>query len=74
MEKKRNDNEEMEIDLLELLMVMKKHLSAILLAGIDWSGNHVCLYQFPCNTFVQCIFHDVRYAGQQQQHEFFHIE
>lgn len=34
MEKKRNDNEEMEIDLLELLMVMKKHLSAILLAGI----------------------------------------
>ena len=34
MEKKRNDNEEMEIDLLELLMVMKKHLAAILLAGI----------------------------------------
>ena len=34
MEKKRNDNEEMEIDLLELLMVMKKHLSAILMAGI----------------------------------------
>lgn len=34
MEKKRNDNEEMEIDLLELLMVMKKHLSAILLVGI----------------------------------------
>lgn len=34
MEKKRNDNEEMEIDLLELLMVMKKHLTAILLAGI----------------------------------------
>ena len=34
MEKKRNDNEEMEIDLLELLMVMRKHLSAILLAGI----------------------------------------
>lgn len=34
MEKKKNDNEEMEIDLLELLMVMKKHLSAILLAGI----------------------------------------
>ena len=34
MEKKRYDNEEMEIDLLELLMVMKKHLSAILLAGI----------------------------------------
>ena len=34
MDKKRNDNEEMEIDLLELLMVMKKHLSAILLAGI----------------------------------------
>jgi capsular polysaccharide biosynthesis protein len=34
MEKKRNDNEEMEIDLLELLMVMKKHLAAILMAGI----------------------------------------
>ena len=34
MEKKRNDNDEMEIDLLELLMVMKKHLAAILLAGI----------------------------------------
>ena len=34
MEKKRNDNEEMEIDLLELLMVMKKHLAVILLAGI----------------------------------------
>ena len=34
MEKKRNDNEEMEIDLLELLMVMKKHLAAILLVGI----------------------------------------
>lgn len=34
MEKKKNDNEEMEIDLLELLMVMKKHLAAILLAGI----------------------------------------
>lgn len=34
MEKKRNDNEEMKIDLLELLMVMKKHLAAILLAGI----------------------------------------
>ena len=34
MEKKRNDNEEMEIDLLELLMVMKKHLAAILFAGI----------------------------------------
>ena len=34
MEKKRTDNEEMEIDLLELLMVMKKHLAAILLAGI----------------------------------------
>lgn len=34
MEKKRNDNEEMEIDLLELLMVMKKHLATILLAGI----------------------------------------
>lgn len=34
MEKKRNDNEEMEIDLLELLMVMQKHLAAILLAGI----------------------------------------
>ena len=34
MEKKKNDNEEMEIDLLELMMVMKKHLAAILLAGI----------------------------------------
>ena len=34
MENKRNDNEEMEIDLLELLMVMKKHLAAILMAGI----------------------------------------
>ena len=34
MEKKRNVNEEMEIDLLELLMVMKKHLAAILMAGI----------------------------------------
>ena len=42
MEKKRNDNEEMEIDLLELLMVMKKHLAAILLAGdagIDPAGS-----------------------------------
>lgn len=35
MEKKRNDNEEMEIDLLELLMVMKKHLAAILLAALN---------------------------------------
>mgnify|MGYP000314467671 CR=1 FL=1 len=34
MEKKRSDNEEMDIDLLELLMVMKKHLAAILLAGL----------------------------------------
>ena len=38
MEKKKNDNEEMEIDLLELLMVMKKHLAAILLAGIVGLG------------------------------------
>ena len=27
-----------------------------------WPGDHVCLYQFPCNTFVQCIFYDVCYA------------
>lgn len=34
MEKTRNDSEEMEIDLLELMMVMKKKLALILLAGI----------------------------------------
>lgn len=34
MEKTKIDNEEMEIDLLELLLVMKKKLAVILLAGI----------------------------------------
>ena len=63
MEKKRNDNEEMEIDLLELLMVMKKHLAAILLAGHCWSGDHVCLHNNSDDTVIQCIFHDVCYAG-----------
>ena len=47
MEKKRNDNEEMEIDLLELLMVMKKHLAAILLAGIVG-----LVIMFACTTIL----------------------
>ena len=47
MEKKRNDNEEMEIDLLELLMVMKKHLAAILLAGIVG-----LVFMFACTTIL----------------------
>ena len=46
MEKKRNDNEEMEIDLLELL-VMKKHLAAILLAGIVG-----LVIMFACTTIL----------------------
>ena len=48
MEKKRNDNEEMEIDLLELLMVMKKHLAAILLAGIVG-----LVIMFACTTILR---------------------
>ena len=47
MEKKRNDNEEIEIDLLELLMVMKKHLAAILLAGIVG-----LVIMFACTTIL----------------------
>ena len=47
MEKKRNDNEEMEIDLLELLMVMKKHLAAILLTGIVG-----LVIMFSCTTIL----------------------